>query len=130
MSNTVVDTNDVNEENTTSNQNTPFDGSKSASSAETIVDFLENFTWRCCQIQDVPGIGAKSAEALERHGISTIQQLLGTYMGFVEPESESSEINNKFYKWFKEKSPNANGHTVTFAIAHLADKYGIVLYEN
>ena len=82
------------------------------------------------ELQDVPGIGSKSAEALATHGISTIQQLVGAYMGFVEPNAESNEINNKFYKWFKEKSPNANGHTVTFAIAHLADKYGIVLYEN
>ena len=120
----------INEENTSSVQMAQFDGSKSASSAETIVDFLENFTWRCCELQDVPGIGSKSAEALATHGISTIQQLVGAYMGFVEPNAESNEINNKFYKWFKEKSPNANGHTVTFAIAHLADKYGIVLYEN
>lgn len=126
MSNTNV----VNEKNTTSVQMAPFDGSKSASSAETIVDFLENFTWRCCELEDVPGIGAKSVEALGLHGISTIQQLVGTYMGFVEINAESNEINNKFYNWFKEKSPNANGHTVTFAIAHLADKYGIVLYEN
>lgn len=126
MSNTNV----VNEENTSSVQMASFDGSKSASTAETIVDFIENFTWRCCEIQDVPGIGAKSTQALAKHGISTIQQLVGAYMGFVEPETESNEINNKFYKWFKEKSPNANGHTVTFAIAHLADKYGIVLYEN
>lgn len=126
MSNTNV----VNKKNTTSVQMAPFDGSKSASSAETIMDFLENFTWRYCELQDVPGIGAKSVEALGLQGISTIQQLVGTYMGFVEPNAESNEINNKFYKWFKEKSPNANGHTVTFAIAHLADKYGIVLYEN
>jgi hypothetical protein len=76
-----------------------------------------------CQIKDVPGIGPKSAESLAESGISTIQQLLGAYMGFVEPDAQSNEINNKFYKWFKEKSPNANGHTVTFAIAHLADKY-------
>ena len=107
----------------------PFDGSKSASSAETIMDFLESFTWKDCQVKDIPGIGPKSAESLAKSGISTVQQLMGTYMGFVEPDAESNEINNKFYQWFKKKSPNANSHTVTFAVAHLADKYGIVLYE-
>ena len=106
-----------------------FDGSKSASSAETIVDFLQNFDWRSTQLQDIPGIGPKSVECLVEGGISTVQQLVGTYMGFVEPGDESKVINDKFYKWFKEKSPKSNGHTVTFAVAHLADKYGIVLYE-
>jgi len=107
-----------------------FDGSKSTSTAESLVDFLQGFTWTKTTIQDIPGIGPASDAKLKDAGISTVQQLVGTYMGFVEPGATSNDINNKFYDWFKAKSPNANAHTVTFAIAHLADRFGMVVYED
>ena len=107
-----------------------FDGSKSSSTAESLVDFLQGFTWSKTTIQDIPGIGPASDAKLKDAGISTVQQLVGTYMGFVEPGATSNDINNKFYDWFKAKSPNANAHTVTFAIAHLADRFGMVVYED
>ena len=107
-----------------------FDGTKSTSTAESLVDFLQGFNWQQTTLKDVPGIGPASVEKLEGAGISTIQQLLGLYMGFVEPNASSNEVNNAFFNRFKEISPKANGHTVTFAIAHLADRFGMVLYEN
>ena len=107
-----------------------FDGSKSTSTAESLVDFLQSFTWTTTNVQDIPGIGPASDAKLKEAGISTVQQLVGAYMGFVAPGATSNEINNKFYDWFKEQSPNANGHTVTFAIAHLADRFGMVIYED
>ena len=107
-----------------------FDGSKSTSTAESLVDFLQGFNWQTSQLKDVPGIGPASVDKLKGSGVSTVQQLVGTYMGLVEPGATSNDINNKFYDWFKEKSPNANAHTVTFAIAHLADRFGMVLYED
>ena len=107
-----------------------FDGSKSTSTAESLVDFLQSFSWTSSTVQDIPGIGPASDAKLKAAGISTVHQLVGAYMGFVDPNATSNEINNKFYDWFKEQSPNANGHTVTFAIAHLADRFGMVLYED
>ena len=107
-----------------------FDGSKSTSTAESLVDFLQGFTWTKSSVQDIPGIGPASDAKLKESGISTVQQLVGAYMGFVEPGATSNDINNKFYDWFKEQSPNANAHTVTFAIAHLADRFGMVVYED
>ena len=107
-----------------------FDGTKSTSTAESLVDFLQGFNWQTSQLKDVPGIGPASVEKLKGAGISTVQQLLGLYMGFVEPKATSNEVNNRFFNKFKEISPKANGHTVTFAIAHLADRFGMVLYED
>jgi hypothetical protein len=107
-----------------------FDGSKSTSTAESLVDFLQAFTWNTTQLKDVPGIGPASVDKLKQSGVSTVQQLVGTYMGFVDPYASSNEINNRFYEWFKVQSPNANAHTVTFAIAHLADRFGMVVYED
>jgi len=107
-----------------------FDGSKSSSTAETLVDFLQSFNWNTTQLKDIPGIGPATVGKLNNHGIHRVQQLVGAYMGFVEPDASSVDINNGFYDWFKTVSPNANAHTVTFAIAHLADKFGIVVYED
>lgn len=107
-----------------------FDGSKSTSTAESLVDFLQGFNWQKSQLKDVPGIGPASVEKLKGAGVSTVQQLLGLYMGFVEPNRKSNEVNNGFFNKFKEISPKANAHTVTFAIAHLADRFGMVLYED
>ncbi len=107
-----------------------FDGSKSSSTAETLVDFLQSFDWNTTQLKDVPGIGPASVGKLGENGIHRVQQLVGKYMGFMEPNATSADINNQFYEWFKTVSPNANSHTVTFAIAHLAEKFGMVVYED
>ena len=107
-----------------------FDGSKSTSTAETLVDFLKGFNWNTTQLKDIPGIGPASIGKLHQCNIKQVQQLVGQYMGFVELNATSADINNKFYEWFKTLSPNANAHTVTFAIAHVADRFGIVLYED
>ena len=106
-----------------------FDGTKSTSTAESLVDFLQGFNWQTSEVKDVPGIGPASVEKLKGAGISTVQQLLGLYMGVVEPNVTSNDVNNGFFNKFKEISPKANAHTVTFAIAHLADRFGMVLYE-
>lgn len=108
-----------------------FDGSKSSSTAESLVDFLQGFNWNTTKLKDIPGIGPATVGKLqEKWDIYRVQQLVGQYMGFVEPDASPVDINNKFYEWFKMVSPNANAHTVTFAIAHLADKFGIVVYED
>ena len=107
-----------------------FDGSKSSSTAETLVDFLQSFNWTTTQLKDIPGIGPASVGKLGENGIHRVQQLVGQYMGFMEPNASSADINNQFYEWFKTVSPNANAHTVTFAIAHLAEKFGMVVYED
>lgn len=107
-----------------------FDGSKSSSTAETLVDFLQSFNWNTTQLKDIPGIGPASVGKLQENDVRTVQQLVGEYMGFMEPNATSADINNLFYEWFKDVSPNANAHTVTFAIAHLAEKFGMVLYED
>jgi len=107
-----------------------FDGSKSSSTAETLVDFLQSFSWNTTQLKDIPGIGPASVGKLGENGIRRVQQLVGQYMGFMEPHASSADINNQFYDWFKTVSPNANAHTVTFAIAHLAEKFGMVIYED
>ena len=106
-----------------------FDSSKSSSSAETVVDFLEGFNWTTSKLTDIPGVGPATETRLADKGITTVQQLLGVYMGFVEPGTAPNEINNKFFGYIKETAPKANAHTVTFSIAHVADKYGIVVYE-
>jgi len=107
-----------------------FDGSKSSSTAESLVDFLQGFNWNTSQLKDIPGIGPASVGNLQEQGVHRVQQLVGRYMGFVEPNATAVDINNQFFEWFKTVSPNANAHTVTFAIAHLADKFGIVVYED
>ena len=107
-----------------------FDGSKSSSTAETLVDFLQGFNWNTTKLKDIPGIGPASVGKLQENDVRTVQQLVGEYMGFMEPNATSADINNLFYEWFKDVSPNANAHTVTFAIAHLAEKFGMVLYED
>jgi len=107
-----------------------FDGSKSSSTAETLVDFLQGFNWNTTQLKDIPGIGPASVGKLQEANIHRVQQLVGAYMGFMEPNASSADINNEFYEWFKSVSPNANAHTVTFAIAHLAEKFGMVVYED
>ena len=107
-----------------------FDGSKSSSTAETLVDFLQSFNWNTTKLKDIPGIGPASVGKLQENDVRTVQQLVGEYMGFMEPNATSADINNLFYEWFKDVSPNANAHTVTFAIAHLAEKFGMVLYED
>ncbi len=107
-----------------------FDGSKSSSTAETLVDFLQSFNWNTTQLKDIPGIGPASVGKLQDEGVHRVQQLVGAYMGFMEPNASSADINNQFYDWFKTVSPNANAHTVTFAIAHLAEKFGMVVYED
>lgn len=107
-----------------------FDGSKSSSTAETLVDFLQGFNWNTTQLKDIPGVGPASVGKLQENDVRTVQQLVGEYMGFMEPNATSADINNLFYEWFKDVSPNANAHTVTFAIAHLAEKFGMVVYED
>lgn len=107
-----------------------FDGSKSSSTAETLVDFLQSFNWNTTKLKDIPGIGPASVGKLQSFNIHRVQQLVGAYMGFMELNASSAEINNEFYDWFKGISPNANAHTVTFAIAHLAEKFGMAVYED
>ena len=106
-----------------------FDGSKSATSAETIVTFLDSYE-ELMPIDETPGIGPASKESLQGHGITTLQQLAGKYLSLVGIEATSDTTNQAFYDWFKTVAPKANAHTVTFAVAHLVDKFGIMRYED
>jgi len=55
---------------------------------------------------------------------------MGKYLMFVEEDATSETVNNAFFTWFKTLAPKANAHTVTFAMAHLIDKFAIMRYED
>ena len=106
-----------------------YDGTKSATSAENIMDFLDGFN-HASKITDVPGVGSVSANNLVEHRITTPQQLLAKYLSFANEGTDVSDINAAFFLWVKEANPKVNAHTITFAVAHLADKFGLVKYED
>lgn len=106
-----------------------FDGSKSSTTAETIMTFLDAFR-PDMGLDEVPGIGPVSVDKLGENGVLTIQQLLGKYLSFVTKDADSQVANQAFFDWFKSQVPKANAHTVTFAMAHVVDNTGLFKYED
>ena len=106
-----------------------YDGTKSATSAENIMDFLDGFN-HTPKITDVPGVGSVSASNFVGHAVTTPQQLLAKYLSFAHEGAGVSDVNTEFFRWVKEANPKVNAHTITFAVAHLADKFGLVKYED
>jgi len=105
-----------------------YDGSKSQTSAENIIDFLDKYSPNT-ELQNIPGIGPVSVEKLKNENVHTVAQLISKFLSGVGPESNSESINQQFYDWLKETLPATNIHTIVFAVAHLADKFDIVKYE-
>lgn len=106
-----------------------YDSTKSSTRAETIMAFLESFS-PAMELSKVPGIGPSASEALQTNGCSTIQCLLGIYLTGVEKNKTMQDTCNKFFVYVKGLCPKANAHTVTFAIAHLADHLNLIKYED
>ncbi len=105
-----------------------YDGSKSQTSAENIIDFLDGYSPQT-ELQNIPGIGPVSVEKLKKENVHTVAQLISKFLSGVGPESSSDAVNQQFYEWLKEYLPSTNVHTIVFAVAHLADKFDIVKYE-
>ena len=103
-----------------------YEASKSSTRAETVLDFLESYDPNM-SIEDVPGIGPASAKELKVHGYGTVQSLLGLYLIGVQEDSTSTSACQLYYKKLKEVC-NANCHTITFSIAHLADQKNLFEY--
>ena len=106
-----------------------YDGTKSRTSAETIMDFLDGFNEKST-MQSVPGLGPTSEQNFAEQKINMPQQLLGKYLLFIHDKATQAEVNQNYYNWVKEHNPNVNAHTITFAVAHLADKLGLLTYKD
>ena len=106
-----------------------YDSTKSQTRDETVMEFLESFKPGMV-LKDVPGIGDAASDALHKNGCSTIQCLLGIYLTGVATNTTMQDTCNTFFLYVKGLCPKANAHTVTFAIAHLADHLNIVKYED
>ena len=103
-----------------------YNASKSSTSAETIMHFLELYDPNMT-VEDVPGIGPASVASLKQKGYATIQALLGLFLIGVKEHSTMEDVCQTFYNELK-KMCKANCHTVTFAIAHLADQKRLFEY--
>ena len=106
-----------------------YDGTKSRTSAETIMDFLDGFNEKSTMLS-VPGLGPTSEQNFAEQKINMPQQLLGKYLLFIHDKATQDEVNQNYYNWVKEHNPNVNAHTITFAVAHLADKLGLLTYKD
>lgn len=106
-----------------------YDGTKSRTSAETIMDFLDGFNEKST-MQSVPGLGPTTEQNFAEQKINMPQQLLGKYLLFIHDKATQDEVNQNYYNWVKEHNPNVNAHTITFAMAHLADKLGLLTYKD
>lgn len=108
---------------------TNYDASKSSTKAETVVEFLESYQ-PGMDIEEVPGIGPATSEQLQNNGVETIQALLGLYLSGVAKDVDTQTVCETFFVKLKELCPKVNAHTVTFAIAHLADHLNLFIYED
>lgn len=108
---------------------TTYDATKSSTRAETVMGFLESFS-PAMELKNVPGIGPVASTVLHDNGCTTIQCLLGIYLTGVEKNKTMQDTCNKFFMYVKGLCPKANAHTVTFAIAHLADHLNLMKYED
>lgn len=106
-----------------------YDGTKSRTSAESIIEFLDGFNENSV-MQSVPGLGPTSEQNFAEQNITTLQQLLGKYLLFIHDKATHDEVNQNFFQWVKDHNPNVNAHTITFSVAHLADKMGLLTYKD
>ena len=106
-----------------------FSASKSATSSETLVEYLNSFDSQNRDIQSVPGVGPSAAMAFEEVGICSVQALVGRLLTACGPEHTCHDVYEEFYTFVHQTAPRANAHTITFAIASLADHLGLLPWE-
>jgi len=106
-----------------------FSASKSATSSETLVEYLNSFDPRNRDIESVPGVGPSAAAAFEEVGVCSVQALLGRLLAQCNTDNACHEAYEDFYMFVHETAPRANAHTITFAIASLADHMGLLPWE-
>lgn len=107
-----------------------FTASKSALSSETLVDYLNDFDGTRRDIESVPGVGPAARELMHGEGVQSPQALLGKLLSFCDEDKTCHEVYGEFYDWVHEVAPRANGHTVVFAVASLADHLGLLPWED
>ena len=107
-----------------------FTASKSAMSSETLVDYLNTFDPQERDIESVPGVGPSAREAFQEDDVHTVQALLGRLLSFCTLDKSCHDVYQDFYNYVHEIAPRANGHTITFAIASLADHMGLLPWED
>ena len=107
----------------------PFSASKSATSAETLVEYLNNFDPQIRNLESIPGVGPSARAAFEEVGIYSVQALVGRLLSLCGLEHTCNDVYEEFYTFVHETAPRANAHTITFAIASLADHMGVLPWE-
>ena len=107
-----------------------FSASKSATSSETLVEYLNNFDPQNRDIESVPGVGPSAAAAFEEVNISSVQALLGRLLAQCSTDNTCHDAYEEFYTFVHNTAPRANAHTITFAIASLADHMGLLPWED
>lgn len=103
-----------------------FTASKSAIASETLVDYLNDFNPEERSLTSVPGVGPAAEAALIEDGVHTVQALLGRLLSFCTLENTCHDAYQEFYDYVHSVAPRANGHTITFAVASLADHMGLL----
>lgn len=87
------------------------------------------------ELQEVPGIGPKTEEALRANDISTTWQLMAKYLSLKGEKVESVDHNDRFYWWLKSTGTAAGYRAgVVHAIASKMDSafaglYNVDIYE-
>ena len=106
-----------------------FTASKSAIASETLVDYLNNFDATERDLESVPGVGPAARRALEEQDICSVQALVGRLLLCCNAENTCHEAYQEFYTSIHEIAPRANAHTITFAVASVADHLGLLPWE-
>ena len=75
-----------------------FDVTKTTVNAETMVDFLQNFS-HSTTVQGFPGIGPQLAKALNRDGIRTAEDLIIKFRDFAMEGGNCKYTCNRFYDY-------------------------------
>jgi len=107
-----------------------FTASKSAIASETLVDYLNTFDPEARDLETVPGVGPAAAAAFQENDVHTVQALLGRLLMMCTMENSCHDAYQDFYNYVHEIAPRANGHTITFAIASLADHLRLLPWED
>lgn len=107
-----------------------FTASKSAIASETLVEYLNTFNPAIRDLETVPGVGPAARAAFEEAGTKSVQGLLGRLLLCCDQENTCHEAYEAFYQHVHEIAPRANAHTITFAMASLADHMGLLTWED
>jgi len=99
-------------------------------SSETLVDYLNNFDATNRDIESVPGVGPAAREAFEEAGIHSVQALVGRLLAHCTTDNTCHDAYEQFYTEIHDIAPRANGHTITFAVASVADHLGLLIWED